>query len=73
MMPALARMLMVAGGLLLILGLVLYFGPSLPFLGRLPGDLRIERPGFRLYLPITTCLLISLLLSLALWLWSKLR
>ena len=44
-----------------------------PFLRELPGDLRIERPGFRLYIPITTCVVVSLVLSLALWLFSKLR
>ena len=59
--------------LLIILGLVLVaVGVLWPViaklgLGRLPGDLVIERENFRLYIPIATSLLISLLLSLVLW------
>jgi hypothetical protein len=58
------------------LGLWLSFGPSLPglgALGRLPGDLRIERPGFRLTIPLTTSLVVSLLLSALVWALSRLR
>ena len=47
--------------------------PSIPWLGRLPGDIRIERPGFRFYLPITSCLLISGLVSLGYWLFARVR
>lgn len=63
------------GWILLVLGLVLagiglmwIFVPSIPWLGRLPGDIRIERENFRFYFPLTTCLLVSLLLTLILWL-----
>lgn len=72
-MESLARTLIVAGLVLLALGLILHAGPSLPFLGKLPGDIRIERPGFRLFIPITSCVLVSLILSVVLWLFSKLR
>jgi hypothetical protein len=72
-MEFLARTMMIAGAALLVVGLLLYLSPSLPLLGKLPGDLRIERPGFRFYFPVTTCLLLSLLLSLCLWGLSKLR
>jgi hypothetical protein len=72
-MEFLGRSLMIAGAALLVVGLALYLSPSLPLLGKLPGDLRIERPGFRFYLPLTTCLLLSLFLSLGLWVLSKLR
>ena len=71
-MRQLPRALITLGVLLVVLGVILSIAPSLP-LGRLPGDLRIERPGVRVYLPITTSLLASALLSLALWLFSKLR
>ncbi|MDZ4866385.1 MAG: DUF2905 domain-containing protein [Alphaproteobacteria bacterium] len=40
-------------------------------LGRLPGDIVIEREGFRLYIPITTSLLISAVLTLGFWLFRK--
>ena len=69
----LGKLLMVVGGALILLGLVLYFGKGLGFLGRLPGDIRIERPNVRVYLPLTTCILLSLLLSLISYLISKLR
>lgn len=62
------------GWLLLILGLVIagvglvwIFAPSIPWLGRLPGDIRIERENFRFYFPLVTCLLVSLVLSLVVW------
>jgi hypothetical protein len=70
---ALSRALVVAGLVLVALGLLLYLGPSIPLLGRLPGDIRIERPGFRFYFPITSCLLVSALVSGALWLLGRLR
>jgi len=47
-------------------------GSWLSWFGRLPGDIRIERPGFRLYAPIASMLLVSLLLSALLWLWRRL-
>lgn len=70
---SLARTLVIAGVVFVVVGLLLYAGPSIPLLGKLPGDLRIERPGVRIYLPITTCLLISIVLSVAFWLLSRLR
>ncbi len=65
------------GRLLVILGVVLVaVGLLWPYLGkiglgRLPGDIVIEREGFQLYLPITTCVLISALLTLGIWLLRK--
>ena len=72
-MEPLARILVIAGLVLVGVGLLLYLMPSVPLLGKLPGDLRIERPGFRLHVPLTTCLLLSAGLSLVLWLVSRLR
>ena len=72
-MEPLGRMLMLAGLVLLIAGAVVYFAPSLPLLGRLPGDIRVERPGFSFYFPITTCIVISLVLSGLLAVLSRLR
>jgi hypothetical protein len=48
-------------------GLVWILAPSIPWLGRLPGDIRIERENFRFYFPLASCLLLSLVLSLVLW------
>lgn len=60
--------LIVVGLLIVGAGVVWLVGPSLPWLGRLPGDIVIERPNGRFYFPITTCLLLSALLSLVMWL-----
>ena len=72
-MEVLGRMLMIFGVLLVVVGLLVYAGPGVPLLGKLPGDIRIERPGFRLYFPLTTCLLLSAVVSGLLLLISKLR
>ena len=69
-----AKMLMLTGGLLLAAGLVLGLlergvgtGHGWLWLGRLPGDIRIERPNFRFFFPLTTCLLASLALTALFW------
>ncbi len=67
-LPQLGRVLVVLGLALGAFGLLLSLGGRLPWLGRLPGDLVIERPGLRLYLPIASCVLLSLLVSAVLWL-----
>lgn len=72
-MDPLARGLIVVGLIFLALGLLLTVGLPLPPLGRLPGDIHIERPGLRVVLPITSCLLLSVVVSAAFWLWSRLR
>jgi hypothetical protein len=69
----LARLLVVIGLILVTVGGLLHALPSLTWLGRLPGDLHIERPGWQIHLPITTSLLLSILLSALLWLFSRLR
>ncbi len=70
-MSGLPRALIVAGVVLGIVGLVLHFVPSAGQLGRLPGDLRIERGGVRVYVPITTCILLSVCFSAAMWFLSR--
>ena len=72
-MESLARTLIVVGLVMAGLGLLLYVAPSVPLLGRLPGDIRVERPGFRFYFPITTCLLVSAILSGVFWLVARMR
>jgi hypothetical protein len=65
--------LLVLGLVIAGVGLVWILAPSIPWLGRLPGDIRIERENFRFYFPLVTCLLLSLLLSLVLWLVRRFR
>ena len=61
-------MLVVLGLVIAGVGLVWILAPSIPWLGRLPGDIHIERQNFRFYFPLVTCLLVSVVLSLVLWL-----
>ncbi|MBC7093475.1 DUF2905 domain-containing protein [Candidatus Bipolaricaulota bacterium] len=63
-LSSLGRVLVLMGIALVVLGLAL--SGKVPFLGRLPGDIRIERDGFVFYFPITTMLILSALLSLIL-------
>ncbi len=71
-MDSFARILIVAGIVSLAVGLWFSFGPSLP-LGNLPGDIRIERPGVRVYLPIMSCVLVGAIATALWWLFSRLR
>ncbi len=71
----LGRMLLVVGAVLAALGLLLILAEKLPGLriGRLPGDISVERPGFRFYFPLATSILLSAVASLVMWLLSKRR
>jgi hypothetical protein len=64
------KVLIVAGIVLVLAGVVWMLGERFG-LGRLPGDILIERGGTRIYIPITTSILISAVLSLVLWLISR--
>ena len=61
-------MLILLGLLICGIGIVWLLAPSIPWLGRLPGDIRIEREHFRFYFPLTTCIIVSLLLTGIVWL-----
>jgi hypothetical protein len=63
------QILVLAGLALAVLGGLIWLAGrfGLP-LGHLPGDIRIDRPNFRFYFPLTTCLLASAVLTLILWL-----
>jgi hypothetical protein len=61
--------LLLFGGLAIAaLGVVWLLAPSIPWLGRLPGDIRIESGSTRVYIPLMTCFLLSLILTLVMWL-----
>jgi hypothetical protein len=67
-------MLIVAGLMLVVLGLLLIAGERLPIrLGHLPGDILIKGRHGTFYLPLTTCLLLSILLTLVMWAISRWR
>jgi len=65
-MEQIGRVLILFGGLLLFLGLVLILVGRIPFLGRLPGDIFIQRDNITIYVPLVTMILLSILLTLIL-------
>ncbi len=68
---AIGRGFVLLGIVLVVVGFVLSTAPGVPWLGKLPGDLRFEWSGVRVYLPLTTSLLLSVALSILLRLFSK--
>lgn len=67
----LGKILIIGGLTLILFGLILTFGPKIPFFGKLPGDIFIQKKNFAFYFPLATCILISLVLSIILWLLSR--
>ncbi len=63
-MPSFGKMLILTGFVLVILGLVFLYGPRIPWLGRLPGDISIKKDNFTFYFPLATSIIISILLSI---------
>ncbi len=65
MNPNIGKLVIGAGVVLILAGLVIYFaGDKLSWFGRLPGDIRVERENFHFYFPVTSLILVSLLLNL---------
>jgi hypothetical protein len=66
------KYIIIIGAAIIIIGLLIYFfHDKLNWIGRLPGDIRIEKENFHFYFPITTMILLSVLLSAILWLIRK--
>jgi hypothetical protein len=69
-MDGIGRALVIAGVVILVVGLALMFADRVPFVGRLPGDLTIGGDGWRVYVPIATSIVVSLVLTVALSLFA---
>jgi len=66
------KYIIIIGAAIVVIGLLVYFFyDKLNWFGRLPGDIRIERDNFRFYFPITTMILLSVLISAILWVIRK--
>jgi hypothetical protein len=63
-MHEVGKFLMIIGAVVLLLGFILWSGLAPKWLGRLPGDIRVEREQGAFYFPIVTCIIISIVLSL---------
>jgi hypothetical protein len=64
MMPPIGKMLIIAGIILIVLGLAYTYGPKIPWLGKFPGDIAIKKDNFTFYFPIVTSIIISIILSI---------
>lgn len=67
-MPHPAWLLIVIGLFIAGIGVVWLLGPSIPWLGKLPGDISVKGENFRFYFPLATCIVLSVLLSGVMWL-----
>lgn len=67
------KLLMFAGGILLVLGLFISFSNRIPFLGKLPGDFTFEIGNTKIFFPLTTSILLSILLSIIIFVINRLR
>jgi len=71
-MPHLGKTLIIIGLIFIIAGLIIYLaGDRLGWIGHLPGDIRIEKENMKFYFPITTMIILSVVLSLIIWLIRK--
>jgi hypothetical protein len=71
MMPAIGKMLIILGIILIIVGIGFLFGDRIPFIGKLPGDILIKKERFSFYFPITTSIIISIILTILFSLFRK--
>lgn len=67
-LSAFGKILIGLGILMIIVGGLVVIGGKIPFIGRLPGDITIQRKNFSFYFPVTTCIIISIIFSLIMWL-----
>ena len=67
-MPELGRALIVLGVVIAVVGVVLVVFGRVPWIGRLPGDIHVERGPWSFYFPLGTSIVLSILLTLVLWL-----
>lgn len=64
----------IIGAIIIVIGLLLHFTNfNFNWFGRLPGDIRIEKPGYSFYFPITSMILISVVASILLWVFRKIN
>lgn len=65
------KTLMAAGAVIVLVGAVLFLSGKIPWLGRLPGDIMIERKNFTFYFPLATSILLSILLTILFWFFGR--
>ena len=70
-MSEFGKIMVFAGAVIIVVGLVFILLGKTPYFGKLPGDIIIKKENFSLYFPLTTCVIISIILSLIAMLWNR--
>ena len=70
-MQQIGKALMAAGAVIVLIGAALFLSGKVPWVGRLPGDILIERKNFIFYFPLATSILISILFTLLFWFFGR--
>jgi len=63
-MPGIGKMFIILGIILIVVGIAFMFGDKIPYIGKLPGDIYIKKERFSFYFPITTGIIISIILTI---------
>ncbi len=71
MMVVSGKALIVIGIVIVIVGIIVTFGPKIPYIGRLPGDILIKRENFTLYFPLATSVIVSVILSVIFYFFTR--
>jgi len=71
MVSIFGKILIFLGAIFILMGIFFLFFPNIPYVGKLPGDIYIKKDSFTFYFPLTSCILISLFLSLLFYLISR--
>ena len=70
-MHNIGKFLIIFGMIIIVIGSVLLFWGKIPFAGRLPGDIMVQKKNFTFYFPLATSIVLSLLLTLLFWVFGK--
>jgi len=70
-MAPIGKLLILTGLILVVIGILIWLSPKIPLLGRLPGDIRYEGKHVRIYFPVVTCVVLSVVISLVFFLLSR--
>jgi len=65
------KMLIGIGIVLILIGIIMTLRPNIPWIGKLPGDISIQRENFSFYFPLTTCIIISIIVTLLFYLFRR--
>ena len=70
-MTAMGKTLIIVGIVIVLLGVIIVFAGKIPWLGRLPGDIYIKRDNFTFHFPLATCIILSIIISLLMWIFKR--